>query len=124
CCRERRLELEPEARDQRYDHCDPEADRKCPGTDGKSRETERELSWRRDCRRRAPCGCSFRSCIGYCHVHFDFSVAQFAAPLQHRADKADRSAPNSAQGWSRNAARFSSPFGLARPATAAEATKL
>src|SRR5262249_27944644 len=44
-CRERRLELEPEARDQRYYHCDPEADRKGPRTDGKSRETERELSW-------------------------------------------------------------------------------
>src|SRR5262249_28742835 len=51
-CRGRRLELEPEAREQRYCHCDPEADRKRPGTDGKSRETKRELRCRRECRRR------------------------------------------------------------------------
>src|SRR5262249_30623378 len=63
-CRERRLELEPEARDQRYYHCDPEAERKAPGTDGKSRETQRELSCRRDGRHRAPCWRSFRSSRG------------------------------------------------------------
>src|SRR5262249_57783552 len=80
--------LEPEARDQRYDHCDPEADRKGPGIDGKSREKERELSWRPDCRRRAPCGCSFRSSPGYCHVHFDFpslnSQHRFIPPCERR----------------------------------------
>src|SRR5262247_1561721 len=55
---------------------------------------------------------------------FRISVTGFAAPLQHRTAKADQSAPNSAQGCSRSAARFSSPLGLARPATATDATKL
>ena len=71
-CRERRLELEPEARAQCYCDSDPKADRKRPGTDGKSRETERKLSCRRECRRR-PNGQPYRGFICLlvfeaCHV--------------------------------------------------------
>jgi hypothetical protein len=73
----RRLELEPKARAQCYDYSDPNADRKGPGTDGKSRETERPLSWRGECRGRAPGWCSFRSSLGYCHVHSNFSSLDF-----------------------------------------------